>query len=389
MSTSVKALLSLEAQEKKPWRYGLFVRCGNGFGILTAEIALPYGESLSQGLVESWAQEHVPQFLSKYGQVLRYRILVSRNAPEGARHRILLLAAPVLSSENGLCDLLLPQEFAILGQAESVAGSHGGDFLWTFKADSVWHWLQYRGGMLAFWSVEHLPAEDQGAWIQNRLAQVKAFAMTDSQFERIETIDVIEGKKSDQPENTVASLCTWGWVRDLNLLEGKARIKLETIRNQHRTLRNALIAFAIILVIGLVLHLREARTEGHLREVEKQAGPLVLLQKEARGLQDSLGIQVGALQNQGRKLQTNLGLSPALQFIYQALPENGVVENLNVESTGLDGFRYLLQVRVANWDAADLLLANLKKQGAWRAVRLESRRPVGQQGIQVRVEVHR
>lgn len=389
MSTSVKALLSLEAQEKKPWRYGLFVRCGNGFGILTAEIALPYGESLSQGLVESWAQEHVPQFLSKFGQVLRYRILVSRNAPEGARHRILLLAAPVLSSENGLCDLLLPQEFAILGQAESVAGSHGGDFLWTFKADSTWHWLQYRGGMLAFWSVEHLPAEDQGAWIQNRLAQVKSFAMTDSQFERIETIDVIEGKKSDQPESTIASLCTWGWVRDLNLLEGKARTKLETIRNQHRTLRNALIAVAFILVIGLMLHLRVARVERNLREVEKQAGPLVLLQKEAHGLQDSLSIQVSALQNLGRKLQTNLDLSSALQFIYEALPENGVVENLNVESTGLDGFRYLLQVRVANWDAADLLLANLKKQGAWRAVRLESRRPVGQQGIQVRVEVHR
>lgn len=389
MSTSVKALLSLEAQEKKPWRYGLFVRCGNGFGILTAEIALPYGESLTQGLVENWAQEHVPQFLSKFGQVLRYRILVSRNAPEGARHRILLLAAPMLSSENGLCDLLLPKEFAILGEAESVAGSHGGDFLWTFKADSVWHWLLYRGGMLAFWSVEHLPAENKDAWIQNRLAQVKAFAMTDSQFERIESIDVIEGKESQQPENTVASLCTWGWVRGLNLLEGKTRTQLETIRNQRRTLRNALIALAFILAVGLVLHIRVAGAEDHLQEVQKQAGPLVLLQKEAHGLQNSLGIQVGALQSQGRKLQTSLGLSPALQFIYQALPENGVVENLNVESMGLDGFRYLLQVRVSNWDDADLLLANLKKQGAWRAVRLESRRPVGQHGIQVRAEVHR
>lgn len=389
MSSAPFVLLPQDPLEKHPWRAPLVIHAVAGCGILTAEIALPYGEALLQEHMETWVREHAPRFLERHGQILRFRLLASRNAPEGTRHRLLLIAAPEGGEDDQLCDMRVPQEFRLLGQAEAEASARGGDFIWTTQDAGCWHWMLYREGQLAFWGVESLPGDHEDVYVKTRLEAVRSFALGDPQFERVESIEVVEALPAQNARLHLLAVCGWSWVHSLNLLPLRQVLSLECKRHQRQAFRNAGVALLLVFLVGLFLWRGEAKAEAVFTDLRQQAGPLVAMQQQERRLLDTLSQQVAALQKHGRIAQSALQAKQALRLVFQALPKEGALETMNLENTSADGFRYLLQIHVSSWDEADQFLASLRKQKDWRSVRLDSRRPSGKDQIQVRVEVIR
>ncbi len=389
MNSKVQVLFEPNSSQEKPWRFSKVIASAGGCGILTAEIAVPFGESLTDNQVEEWANDHAPQFLERHGTILRYRVLVSRNAPEGTRHRILLVSAPERPGEQPLADLLLPTEFALLALAEMEATTRGGNFLYTLQHHGNWHWFIYRDGLLSFWGMETLSMSDTEAWYRDRLEQIQVFATADPQFDRTEKIEHIEGSVPSDLSTPLVSLCEWDWVQAMNLQLPMERNVLESYRDKRRSLFFSIAALLIVLVVSGVLFVQKKSAQTQIDALKASAGEALSLQVRESEALDSLRMDVQLLQAQGLTLQTAPGIRKTLQKIYEVLPEGARLENLTLENSGLDGFRYFLQFHTEDWDDAELLVRQLKQQTVWRSVNLESNRPAGQNGIQVRVAVSR
>ena len=405
MTTSCLIEILGEPCATKPWQFDQVVRAVDDCAILTAEIAIPFGESLTQSIVEAWVFENLPAFAERYGTRLRWHTLLSRNTPEGSRVRILLVVSPrdfsVLGNEP---DIALPTEFAILGAAEAEASKVGGNFVWVSQHKSVIHWLVYREGLIAFWSVDKIPAELPQDWLTQRIQGLQSFLDNDTAYPKAESWNWIstcgalplvhaELRKftwsATDVKQALASVVAWNWFKALSILERNESERMKARREIRRVVRNATVALLVVAVVcaGLLVHQKNERDE--YREISSNASALLAKKNDEQATLASLEKVTASLDAEGVVAQRHLGVQLWMSQVFNSLPDNGHIEQLHLESHAPDGFSWNVQAVLPGWDAADLFVAKVKALNGVVSVAVESRKVTANGQIMVRMEVRR
>lgn len=384
----------------------LHVQSIKGCQILTVEITTPFGQICDQDTVDTWLVEHLAGFLDRVGERIRWHILGSRNSAEGTRYRVVLVASPLgFAGAKREADMLLPQEFALVGAAEGCADGGMLDFVWVCLYENVLHWLVYREGRAAFWLVETLPELDLQAWLALRVPSLRAFLDADPGYANTDNVvwnsslGELPGVSTllrDSPwsSDTVvhanlvqASRCGWG--ASLNLMTPRELHARRARIERPKIVRVALVSLMVCFVIFAALWFRAERAERSYQILASESGPLLTLQTAQKRIADSLNLVSSHLDVFGVGTQGPLRLKSWMQGLYSCLPMGGNVSQLQLDSRAPDGFLWSLQATLPDWDAADLFVQKLKRLDGVRQVQLSSRKAVDGGRILVRVEVTR
>jgi len=373
------------------WRKARIVRLVENCHILTIDLTLPFGAELNEEIVYSWTHDHLPSFETKGLDLLRWHVLARRNAPEGTRYRLLLVAAPsaqILENPDP-ADILLPAEFFELAQAESYANQSHDQFIWSTVIGNDLHTLVYRQGQLADWFHEPMPANKDELWISERKNRILHFLSSDLFAEVEEKWTWVDASTHTPNPDALPSLCTWSWIQQLNIQPTILRERMLNRRGIY-ALTQGTVAF--LLGIGLIysalgLGLRHQRQQ--YEAMVQQSGSLLTLRTTEQTLQDSLQSEVFALEKIGVAAQSSLNLGATLQDFYKALPKNSYVDQLHLTTQAPYGMQWNLQVTTPDWDGAELFWKNFQALPNLRKVRLDGRKPNGDGKIQMRVEAIR
>ena len=382
--------LILAPQEQHPkgaWRKQKMVSLLKGCQLLTVDITLPFGCELDDNAISDWVINTLPNSSQRNLDLLRWHALGRRNAPDGTRHRVLLVTgnSASIAQMGSKADVAWPHEFSLLAQAETQAAVNPENFVWSTALDGESHALVYRQGMLAAWFHEPIPEHDS-SWLPARQERLLAFLKKDLFAEPQDSWTWKETTEAPLDREAMSSLGKWSWIESLNMLPKACQNQRENMRGLYSFAKTAASCLAVIAIACICLWFLVHQQQSKFQNLVTQSGSLLKIRNEESALQDSLQAEATTLATIGVEAQPPLKFPTVLQGFFHALPPNSRVDQLHMSTLAPDGVRWNLQVIVPDWDGADLYWKNFQALSGFHGIRLESRRPTSDGQIQLRVE---